>query len=195
MITRDWLIAGAVGLLTTGLITWWGVSQHWDAPFAVSVAGLAVSVGGFALALVAIQRTKTIADATRTAIQQTLRGVAAGRLGPILTEMSHVAAELDEAVAARQADRAKAPIRQWWLLAARAERLVRRRFGKKHASLPPLKRSVRGAREAKAALAEGSDDPLKIAAECLVAVEKALERLDPLVEDLMPTMEEEADGS
>jgi len=187
------LICGVVG----AVLTVWGFLARWTPEVALAVAGLAVSVAGFALALVSIERTRTVARAARDAIDDTLAGLAATRLGVLVVELRQEANSLEEAADAEDLPGARRSINRWRQLGGGAQTLVRRRFGAAHPSIDLLKRSISSGTEAKTGLYGESKTVREATGDSIRHMEKALEELEPLVEDLLPTInqnEESDDG-
>jgi len=192
---REWLVALLLMVIAAGALTAWGVLAEWDTSTALGVAGLGVSVAGFAIAILAIERTGTIAANTRDAIRRTLAGVAASRLGIVITQLRQSVIDLEEAAQSNDPRLGRATLNQWRHLAADAEGLVKRRFGAQHEGIALLSRSVRLAGEAKAALFEDGASVRIAITDAVPAMEQATDQLGPLLEELLPTGEEESDES
>ncbi len=85
---------------------------------------------------------------------------------------------------------ARKAINAWRLLASDADGLVRRRFGDTHPALRTLARSVRVAGRTKRRLYADADIDRALRP-CVEAMDTATDQLAPLLEQLLPNIDEE----
>lgn len=189
MTRREWLIAGLIGVLGAIGITVWGLREHWDTGISVGVAALTVSVAGFAIAITEIRKSISATRATKRAVAQTLRGVAASRLNVTITLLRQAATDLEDATTP---DGARRAINTWRSLGSEAEGPLRRRFGEDLPALTTLHESIEIARSVKGALEEGKPIP-DVTQACRIAMEAAVDQLAPLLDQLLPMIEEDDD--
>ena len=181
------LMASALAALIVGLGEVWG-SGEW-----LGAAGVVVSLAGFTVALSEIRKTQNAAVATRAAIGETLRGVAASRLGIVIIQLRELADDFEEAANAVDSERARPALTAWRHTATEAKTLVRRRFGPDHQVLSLVDESIEIARATKSQIFEHGLSAAD-AKQCLAAMEKALDSLGPLLEQLFPTGDETDSG-
>jgi hypothetical protein len=185
------LVAGgavlALGVLIGAVV---GASDNWHVGEWLGAAGLVISLAGFTVALLEIRKTQTAAIATRRAIDRTLRGVAASRLGIVIVQLRDLADDFEDAATDSNHEQARPILTSWRHAATDAKTLVRRRFGEGHESLVLLDASIKSARDTKSRIFEDgiSRDEAK---QCLAKMEKALDGLGPLLEELFPASEED----
>lgn len=176
--------------VVTGVLVLWGHREHWDTPTSVGVAALAVSVGGFVVAITEIRNATTATKATKDAVRRTLAGVAASRLIESITLLRQATTELEEAADDNDIQNARRAINTWRSLGSGAEGALRRRFGKEHPVLASLQASLETARETKPALYEEGKQVREVTSPCLTAMEGVSDELGPLLDQLLPTIDE-----
>lgn len=187
------LVLTGVLILTVGLVLW-GSHEHWDTPTAVGVAALAVSlvglsvaVGGFTVAILEIRKAASVAEATSDAVKRTLRGVAAIELIGMIEQLRQAVIDLEEA---DNPAGVRLAIRTWRTVGSDAKGPLERRFGAELPALETLDTSIESARTTIAALRKSSESADEVTPACLEAMERAVDQLGPLREQLLPTMEE-----
>lgn len=150
-------------VVVCALLVAWGRAVHWDTGEALGVAGLVISVAGFSLAIWQLQKTRGAATAALTAIQDTLKGVAASRLATVIVEMRWDIQEYERSIDGQpNFERAKAALTRWREHGGDAETLIQRRFGDQAECLSYLGESREIARLTKAQMfgAGGSEPDL-----------------------------------
>jgi hypothetical protein len=190
---RDWLIG--FGLLALGLVlaAAFGVWKSWSAGTWLSALGLVTSIAGFSTALLEIRRTQHATKATRQAVNRTLRGVAASRLGIDIVRMRRLADEFESASSKPpmeddQIEAVRRTLTDWRHLANEAKELAIQRFGGSHNSIEVLDDSIQTARDAKQKIFDGGMSSEDIAM-ALASMEKTLDALAPLLERIYPIAE------
>jgi hypothetical protein len=187
---KEIAIATLALFAVAAVLVLWGRSARWDTGESLGVAGIAISIAGFSMAIWQIQRTQGAADAAFSAIHETLKGVAASRLGVVIVQMRWAIQEYEQAIAEiPDFDRAKLALTRWREHGGDAETLIERRFGGNADCLPPLKDSREFARVTKSRMfGSGEEEPdLR---KCLEQMEHAADALGPLLEQLWPVAEE-----
>lgn len=172
--------------------------EEWDTGVWLGAAGLVVSLAGFATAILEIRKTQHAAKATSEAVHQTLRGVAASRLGMDIVRMRRLADDFEDAAGTYPLDQQRSEtvrrsLTEWRHLATASKTLVQQRFGNEHETIGLISASVENARAAKASIFDGGLSR-EDAKECLTAMEKALDGLSPLLEQLHVDVDEVDDA-
>ncbi len=194
MTRTQWILAGISGAIVTALLLVVGLIDGWDFGETLGVAGLMVSMAGFSLAIIEIRRAQTVSRATGVAVQKTLKSVAASRLAVSTTVLRQLVTQLEEAATSEDPRAAQRILNQWRDTGTDAEGLVRRRFGVQADALPILRESIDLARETKASLFQDPEDLSAALAECLKGMAAAVDALGPLLEQLLPSTEDDEDG-
>lgn len=190
MSRKNWWIAATVSALAAAALVLAGLEEQWDTATAVGVAGLAVAVGGFTIAILEVQRSVSVARATKETVDETLKGVAALQLIRLIEHLRQAVGELEDAVAENNEGDVRRAIRAWRTNAVDAQGHLERRFGKEHPALEVLDRSIDTARRTSNRLRKGDASAYEATPKCLEDMEKALDQLGPLRERLLPTMDE-----
>lgn len=189
MTRRAWIVGGIGALLIGAALIAWGWAAGWDGELATGVAGLWLGAAGFSIAIAEIRRAATASEATERAVKRTLVAVAATRLAVTVTQMAQTAEQVE---ASRSIEEAREGLNTWRRLAGDAQGLVRRRFGARHKSLVTLRRAMRIVSETKSNLY--SEPNLNRALrDGLRAMDEVADELGPLLEQLLPTIDEEDD--
>lgn len=179
-------------LICGALLALWGRLAHWDTGEALGVASISVSVAGFSLALWQLQRTKNAAGAAFDAIHGTLKGVAASRLASVIVQMRGAIQDYERATSGEpDFDLAKGALTRWREHGGDAETLIERRFGQDADCLPSLRKSRETARTTKSQMF-ASGGPSPDLQGCLEQMERAVDALGPLLEQLWPAVEDDA---
>ena len=186
------LVLVGISLLAAGLIlAFWGYVSKWNLGESLGVVGLAVSIAGFSLAIWQLQKTQSAAATAFGAIHDTLRGVAASRLGVVIVQMRQAIQEYEEAIAANPQDlnKAKSALTRYRELGGDAETLIDRRFGGDSDALASLRESREIARITKARMFGVDQGPPDFQT-CLERMEHTADALAPLLEQLWPAIKE-----
>ncbi len=191
MTRRDWIVGIVLAVVSSAALVFWGETANWDTGTALGVSGLAVSVWGFAIAITEVRKTATLTRATAEAVRRTLKAVAASRLAVAITQLRQIVLELEESAADNDSLGARRAVNNWRWIASEADGLLRRRFGDQLPSLGTIQSSLELARSIKPALFEEGSSVRDVTAECLAAMEKAADQLAPLIEQLLPTIDED----
>lgn len=187
---QEWLAGVAILIVGGGLAAYFGIRKSWEVGEWLAAVGVVISLAGFTTALLEIRKTQHATRATREAVHQTLLGVAASRLGIDIVQMRRLADEFEEAANPPQnSDAARRSLTEWRHLASEAKALVQQRFGEKHEALALLAASVETARNTKATIFDRGMSAEDIKG-CLSAMEKALDDLGPLLEQLYPAIDD-----
>ncbi len=176
-------VLSSAALLVVGLMSKWSFGE------ALGVAGLALAFWGFTLAIFEIHRARTVAVATKEAVQVALRQVDSGRLAITITEMQQLVETIQDSCDDGDRKSFRRFVSRWRLLAGSAVGLTDQRFGEGHPVIPLLRRSIRLGRETHRDIYEEGASLRDAADDFLTAMTAAADELTPLTERLLSTME------
>jgi hypothetical protein len=192
MPTKAEWIAGGLAAITAVVLLIWGPKEHWSAEICLGVAGLWIALWGFVLAVLEIQRASSVSKETRKAVNKTLKGVRASRLGITITQLRQTMQDLEDAAARKDADGARRAVNGWQYLAAEARGPLSKRFPGNEDLIKSLTVSLDEAFRIKGpVLAEAEGQPLwTITEKALAAMAEVCNELAALLEELMPATED-----
>lgn len=181
------LAALSILIVVVGLLVLWGVREHWDRGTAVGVAGLAVALLGFGVAIFEIRSTQSVARATNKAVMRTLKGVSASQTIRMIEQLRSAARELD---GAKNDGEMRRPIEVWTTVGSEIREPLKQHFGSAIPALESLDASMKAAQSTKMAIRREDGSAGASVSTCVEAMDKAMEQLGPLHQQLFPTIEE-----
>lgn len=187
-----WRTGIAFAAVVATALVFWGAKESWGTDVCLGVAALYISIGGFVIAIAEIRRAQSVSHATRRAIQRTLKGVRAGRLGITITQIRQTVSDFEQAIIDQDAVGARRAINAWAYLAAEARGPIAKRFPERNELMESLNRSLELGHKIKPRLAEAEGQSLwSITEETLGSMVAVSNELAALLEELMPMIEDE----
>jgi flagella basal body P-ring formation protein FlgA len=191
-VSRNFKIGGVVALFIFLGLAEWAKQGDWSSEIILAVAALFVSLGGFLIAFVEIRRAATVSAATAMAVQKTLTGVAASRLGITITQLRQTVEDLEQATILQDSAGARRAVNAWRNLASEVQAPLKKRFPTQTAVISALHRSIEEGQQIKGTLATTKKQPLgALTAKCLSSMETVGNQLAGLLDELTPVLSED----